>query len=109
MFLLTKYFFTLISNERSFDKMEGQMKKKVVITAAITGSIHTLSMSPYLPITPQQIADEAIAAYEAGAAVVHIHARDPQTGRPTPDIGIIGDVVKAINTQCNVIVQKEKR
>jgi uncharacterized protein (DUF849 family) len=84
--------------------MEGQMKKKVIITAAITGSIHTPSMSPYLPITPQQIADEAIAAYEAGAAIVHIHARDPQTGRPTPDIGIIGDVVKAIKTQCNVII-----
>ena len=80
------------------------MKKKVIITAAITGSIHTPSMSPYLPITPQQIADEAIAAYEAGAAIVHIHARDPQTGRPTPDIGIIGDVVKAIKTPCNVIV-----
>jgi uncharacterized protein (DUF849 family) len=85
------------------------MKKKVVITAAITGSIHTPSMSSYLPIAPQQISDEAIAAHEAGAAVVHIHARDPQTGQPTPDIGIIGEVVKPIKTPWNVIVQKEKR
>jgi uncharacterized protein (DUF849 family) len=48
------------------------MKEKAIITAAITGSIHTPAMSPYLPITPKQIADEAVAAYEAGAAVAHI-------------------------------------
>ncbi|MDQ6213709.1 3-keto-5-aminohexanoate cleavage protein, partial [Achromobacter insolitus] len=48
---------------------------KVIITCAVTGSIHTPSMSPHLPITPQQIADEAVAAAEAGAAMVHLHAR----------------------------------
>ncbi|MEE8444177.1 MAG: 3-keto-5-aminohexanoate cleavage protein [Alphaproteobacteria bacterium] len=59
----------------------------VVITCAITGSIHTPTMTPYLPITPDQIVAEAIAAAEAGAAVLHLHARDPETGKPdqTPD------------------------
>ena len=60
---------------------------KVIITCAITGSIHTPSMSPYLPITPDQITNEAIAAAKAGAAMIHLHARDPKTGRPeqTPE------------------------
>ena len=53
----------------------------MIVTCAITGAIHTPSMSPYLPITPRQIADEAIAAARAGAAIVHLHARDPRDGR----------------------------
>lgn len=62
-------------------------KGKVIITCAVTGAIHTPSMSPYLPITPDQIAAEAIAAAEAGAAILHLHARDPETGKPdqTPE------------------------
>ncbi len=60
-------------------------KRKVVITCAITGSIHTPTMSPYLPITPQEIADAAVGAAEAGAAIVHLHARDPVDGHPTQD------------------------
>ncbi|MFC5353385.1 3-keto-5-aminohexanoate cleavage protein [Azospirillum himalayense] len=59
--------------------------RKVIITCAVTGSIHTPSMSPHLPVTPDQIAAEAIAAVKAGAAIVHLHARDPETGRPTQD------------------------
>ena len=61
--------------------------EKVIITCAITGSIHTPSMSPHLPVTPDQIAAEAVAAAEAGAAMIHLHARDPVTGRPdqTPE------------------------
>lgn len=60
---------------------------KVIITCAVTGAIHTPTMSPYLPITPDEIASEAIAAAEAGAAILHLHARDPETGRPdqTPE------------------------
>jgi uncharacterized protein (DUF849 family) len=60
---------------------------KVIITCAITGAIHTPTMSPYLPITPDQIATEAVAAAEAGAAILHLHARDPETGKPdqTPE------------------------
>lgn len=55
---------------------------KVIVTCAVTGSIHTPSMSPYLPITPDEIAAEAIAAAEAGAAMLHLHARNPETGQP---------------------------
>jgi uncharacterized protein (DUF849 family) len=57
----------------------------VIISCAITGSIHTPSMSPHLPVTPDEIAEGAIGAAEAGAAILHLHARDPRTGAPTPD------------------------
>jgi len=58
---------------------------KVIITCAVTGSIHTPTMSPHLPITPEEIAEAAIGAAKAGAAIVHLHARDPKDGRPTQD------------------------
>ena len=61
--------------------------RKVIVTCAITGSIHVPSQSPYLPITPEQIAENAIGAAGAGAAILHLHARDPETGQPTPDPG----------------------
>ncbi len=63
------------------------MKRKVIITCAVTGAIHTPSMSPHLPVTPDQIVADGLAAVEAGAAILHLHARDPQTGRPdqTPE------------------------
>ncbi|GAB4271028.1 MAG: 3-keto-5-aminohexanoate cleavage protein [Pararhodobacter sp.] len=63
------------------------MAAKVIITCAVTGSIHTPSMSPHLPVTPQQITEAAVGAAQAGASVVHLHARDPETGRPvqTPE------------------------
>ncbi len=57
-------------------------KRKVIITCAVTGAIHTPSMSPHLPVTPEQITDAAVGAAEAGAAIVHLHARDPKTGQP---------------------------
>lgn len=58
---------------------------KIIITCAITGSIHTPSMSPHLPVTPDEITEQALAAAEAGAAVLHLHARNPQTGQPSAD------------------------
>ncbi|HXU57808.1 MAG TPA: 3-keto-5-aminohexanoate cleavage protein, partial [Verrucomicrobiae bacterium] len=58
--------------------------RKVIITCAVTGSIHTPTMSPHLPITPGEIAEQSIAAAEAGAAIIHLHARDPKDGKPTP-------------------------
>jgi uncharacterized protein (DUF849 family) len=58
---------------------------KVIISCAVTGAVHTPTMSPYLPVTPEEIATQAIDAAEAGAAVLHLHARDPETGKPTPD------------------------
>jgi len=64
---------------------ETAMSGKVIISCAITGAIHTPSMSDALPITPEQIAQSSIEAAEAGAAIIHLHARNPQTGEPTPD------------------------
>ena len=80
------------------------MKEKAVITAAITGSIHTPTMSEYLPITPQQIADEAVRAYEAGAAVCHVHARNPETGMPVPDVELMKQIITKIKSRCNIVV-----
>lgn len=61
------------------------MTRKVIITCAVTGSIHTPTMSPHLPVTPDEIAQASIAAANAGAAIIHLHARDPETGRPSAD------------------------
>ena len=77
---------------------------KVIITCAVTGSIHTPSMTPHLPITADQIAAEAIAAAEAGAAMVHLHARDPQTGRPSQDPELFRAFLPRIKQSSDVIV-----
>jgi uncharacterized protein (DUF849 family) len=80
------------------------MKNKTVVTAAITGSIHTPGMTPYLPITPQEIADEAVRAYEAGAAVAHIHVRNPETGQPISDVELFREVVTSVKERCDMIL-----
>jgi len=77
---------------------------KVIISCAVTGSIHTPSMSPHLPVTPDEIAESAIAAAEAGAAVLHLHARDPETGAPTPDVAVFEQFVPRIRQATNAIV-----
>ncbi len=77
---------------------------KVIITCAVTGAIHTPSMSPYLPITPQEITDAAVAAAEAGAAVVHLHARDPVDGSPTQDPKYFRDFAPAIAKRSDVVI-----
>jgi uncharacterized protein (DUF849 family) len=77
---------------------------KVIITCAVTGSIHTPTMSPHLPITPQQIADESIAAAEAGAAIIHLHARDPRDGRPTPDPRVFMEFLPVIKDACDAVI-----
>lgn len=78
--------------------------RKVIVTCAVTGSIHTPSMSPYLPVTPQQIADAAVAAAEAGAAIVHLHARDPETGRPVQTPEAFARFLPLIKQRSDVIV-----
>lgn len=78
--------------------------RKVVITCAVTGSIHTPSMSPHLPITPQEIADAAIGAAEAGAAVVHLHARKPADGSPDQSPEAFAPFLKVIKQRSNVVV-----
>jgi len=77
---------------------------KVIITCAVTGSIHTPSMSPHLPITPDEIAEAAIAAAEAGAAVLHLHARDPKDGRPTPEPSVFMEFLPRIKQSCDGII-----
>jgi 3,5-dioxohexanoate:acetyl-CoA acetone transferase len=77
---------------------------KNIISCAITGSIHTPSMSPSLPVTPDAIAEQAIAAVEAGAAIIHLHARDPQTGRPSPDPELFRVPVEALRARTDAIL-----
>jgi len=77
---------------------------KVIITCAVTGSVHTPTMSPYLAITPEQIAQQAIEAAEAGAAILHLHARDPADGRPTPDPAIFDRFVPQIAAATDAVI-----
>lgn len=77
---------------------------KRIISCAITGSIHTPSMSPYLPITPDQIAQNAIDAAAAGAAIVHIHARNPETGQPSADINLYGEIISKIKAKNQEVI-----
>jgi uncharacterized protein (DUF849 family) len=78
--------------------------RKVVITCAVTGAIHTPSMSPHLPVTPEEIADAAVGAAEAGAAIVHLHARDPATGRPDQTPEAFGRFLPLIKQRSEVVV-----
>lgn len=78
--------------------------RKVIVTCAVTGSIHTPSMSPHLPVTPQEIAEAAIGAAKAGASVVHLHARDPVDGRPTQDPSLFAQFLPAIMQACDVVI-----
>ena len=79
-------------------------QKKVIITCAVTGAIHTPSMSPYLPVTAQEIADAAVGAAEAGAAIVHLHARDPVTGKPDQRPEAFVPFLKAIKARSDVVI-----
>ena len=77
---------------------------KVIITCAVTGAIHTPSMSPYLPITPEEIAAGAIGAAQAGAAVIHLHARNRKDGSPTQDPEIFREFLVPIKEQTNAVI-----
>jgi uncharacterized protein (DUF849 family) len=77
---------------------------KVIITCAVTGSIHTPTMSPYLPLTPAEVAEQAIGAAEAGAAILHLHARDGKDGRPTPDPAVFMEFLPRIKQACDAVV-----
>ena len=78
--------------------------RKVIITCAITGSGHTPTMSPYLPVTPDQVVADSIAAAEAGAAIIHLHARDPRDGRPTPDPAVFMQYLPRIKAGCDAVI-----
>ncbi|PTD16708.1 3-keto-5-aminohexanoate cleavage protein [Sphingomonas fennica] len=80
------------------------MAAKIIITCAVTGSIHTPSMSPHLPVTPGEIADAALAAAEAGAAIVHLHARNPEDGRPDQSPEAFEPFLRVIKQRSDVVV-----
>ena len=80
------------------------IKRKVIITCAVTGAIHTPSMSQYLPVTPREISDAAISAAAAGAAILHLHARNPETGSPSQDPGIFQEFLPQIKEATNAVV-----
>lgn len=80
------------------------MAEKVIITCAVTGSIHTPTMSPHLPITPEEITAQAVAAANAGAAILHLHARDPETGQPTADPDVFMQFLPRIKEQCDAVI-----
>jgi uncharacterized protein (DUF849 family) len=77
---------------------------KVIITCAVTGSIHTPTMSPHLPLTPDEVAKQAIEAAEAGAAILHLHARDAKDGRPTPDPAVFMQFLPRIKQACDAVI-----
>ena len=78
--------------------------RKVIVTCAITGSIHVPSQTPYLPITPDQIAENAIGAAREGAAILHLHARNPETGQPTPDPEVFLQFLPRIKESTDAVI-----
>jgi len=80
------------------------MSQPVIVNCAVTGAIHIPSMTPHLPITPEQIAAEAVAAAEAGAATVHLHARDPKTGQPTPEPALFKIFCQEVHRLSDVVI-----
>ncbi|WP_170386918.1 3-keto-5-aminohexanoate cleavage protein [Ruegeria atlantica] len=80
------------------------MAQKIILTCAVTGSIHTPSMSPHLPVSPDEIAKSAIEAAEAGASVLHLHARDPDTGRPSADINVFRQFLPRIKDASDAVI-----
>lgn len=78
--------------------------EKVIITCAVTGGVHTPTMSPALPVTPDEIAEQSIAAAEAGASILHLHARDPRTGEPTPDPAVFMQFLPRIKQATDAVV-----
>ena len=80
------------------------MSSKVIITCAVTGSVHTPTMSPHLPVTPDEIARDAIAAAEAGASILHLHARNPEDGRPTADPAVFMQFLPRIKQSTDAVI-----
>jgi uncharacterized protein (DUF849 family) len=78
--------------------------RKVIVTCAVTGAVHVPSQSPYLPITPEEIAENAVGAAEAGAAILHLHARNPENGRPTPEPGMFMNFLPEIKERTEAVI-----
>src|ERR1700679_4304031 len=84
--------------------MESTLNERVIITCAVTGAIHTPSMSPNLPVTAEEIADAAISASEAGAAIIHLHARNPETGAPDQTPELFEAFLKVIKQRTDAVI-----
>ena len=80
------------------------MEKKIIITVAVTGSRPTKQMNPAIPYTPEEIVKAALDCYRAGAAIVHIHVRDPETGRPAFDVGLFKEVLEGVRRESDMII-----
>ncbi|HYS32509.1 MAG TPA: 3-keto-5-aminohexanoate cleavage protein, partial [Streptosporangiaceae bacterium] len=78
--------------------------RKVIITCAVTGSGHTPTMSPYLPYTVEDVVAQSVAAVQAGASVIHLHARDPKDGSPTADPAVFMQYLKAIKAETDAVI-----
>ncbi len=78
--------------------------KKFILNCAVTGAIHTPTMAPYLPIKPEDIATQAIEAANAGASTVHVHGRDPESGIPTGNLDIMGEIVSTIHAKSDAVI-----
>jgi uncharacterized protein (DUF849 family) len=78
--------------------------RKTIISCAVTGAVHVPSMTPHLPVTPEQIADQAVGAAEAGAAILHLHARDPESGRPTADPEVFRQFLPGIRERTDAVI-----
>ena len=78
--------------------------EKLIITCAVTGALTTKQQNPHVPYTPEEIAESAVEAYKAGAAVAHIHARDPQTGKPAHDVELYKKIIRLIRKKCDVLI-----
>jgi uncharacterized protein (DUF849 family) len=79
-------------------------QRKIIINCAVTGAIHIPTQSPYLPISPQQIIDEAVKAANAGAGTIHVHVRNPENGQPTSDLGLFKQVLSEIQKKSDVVL-----
>jgi uncharacterized protein (DUF849 family) len=90
--------------EKGSKAMAKGKTRKAIITAAVTGSIHTPSMSPYLPITPDELIQDILSVHQAGGAVAHMHVRDPQTGMPSSDLGLYREVAGEVKRRCDLVL-----
>jgi len=77
---------------------------KMIISVAVTGSFPTRAMNPNIPYTPKEIADSAVESWKAGAAIAHIHVRDPKTGKPSKDLNLFREVYDRIRSQCDILI-----
>ena len=93
-----------VETSKTYNRNPMAESRKVIITCAVTGSIHTPTMSPNLPVTPKEIAEAGIQAAQAGAAILHLHARNPEDGRPSQDPEVFAKFLAVIHEGCDAVI-----